>query len=273
MEAGDRGSDHGTDPDEEQVLKLRAVLHDLVRRKGRAEAARELGLDRRTVDACLDGVGMSWRVREKVERSIQGDNMAEAARQREEMRTLEQRVAALERREESLPRGAGDGLRTPGDARPEATREPAAKQDPQSEARPTVLPATVMPDGPDRTNLGRRRYPELVTVEPAHDDREVYGVAWPLVEECREIWKAGHRGTGRGMAWLRTEVRLRTLEVALLEEHGLTLPPEKMPLYGLDRRDQVLWRQKALDDARKALARAGLRMWLRRKLTFGLRGN
>ena len=113
---------------------------------------------------------------------------------------------------------------------------------------------------------GRRRYPELVFLEPAHDDREVYGDAWPLIEKWREIWKAGHRGTGRGLAWLRTEERVRTLEVAMLEEHGLTLPPEKMPLYGLDRRDQLLWRQKTLYDVRKSLAWAELR----RALTFGL---
>ena len=79
--------------------------------------------------------------------------------------------------------------------------------------------------GPERIGGGRRRYPELVFMEPEHDDREVYGDAWPLVEEWREIWKAGHRGAGKGLAWLRTEERVRTLEVAMLEEHGLTLPP------------------------------------------------
>ena len=124
--------------------------------------------------------------------------------------------------------------------------------------------------GPERISRGRRRYPELVFLEPAHDDREVYGGAWPLIEEWREIWKAGHRGTSRGLAWLRTEERVRTLEVALLEEHGLTLPLEKMPLYGLDRRDQLLWRQKTLYQVRRSLARAELRRWLRRILTFRL---
>ena len=270
MEAGVWGVDHGTDPEEERILRLRAVLHDLVRRKGRAEAARELGLDPRTVDACLDGEGMSWRVREAVERAIQGDRGAEAARQREEMRTLEQRVAALERRRESLPRDAGEGHGTRGEGQADAERRAAAKQGAQSEAQLSVPPATVKPAGPERTSLGRRRYPELVFMEPAHDDREVYGDAWPLVEEWRQIWKAGHRGRGKGLAWLRTEERVRTLEVAMLEEHGLTLPPERMPLYGLDRRDQLLWREKALRHARKALARAELKVWLRRKLTFGL---
>ena len=141
-----------------------------------------------------------------------------------------------------------------------------------SERPPGVPGGTKPPDpvaegapGPERTSLGRRRYPELVFMEPARDDREVYGDAWPLVEEWREIWKAGHRGTGKGLAWLHTEERVRTLEVAMLEEHGLTLPPEKMPLYGLDRRDQLLWRQKTLYDVRKSLAwaelRAGAHLW------------
>ena len=110
----------------------------------------------------------------------------------------------------------------------------------------------------------------MVTLEPAHDDREVYGEAWPLVEEWRRIWKAGHRAEGRGLAWLRAEERVRTLEVALLERHGLTLPPEKMPLRGLDRRDQLVWRRRRLHRVRRSLARAELWRWLREKLTFGL---
>ena len=36
------------------------------------------------------------------------------------------------------------------------------------------------------------------------------------------------------MNWLRVEERFLTVELALLEEHGLTLPPETYPLKGLD---------------------------------------
>ena len=268
METGVKGTNSGTEAEEEQFQRLRAVLHDLARRKGRAEAARGLGLDPRTVDACLDGGGMSWRVREALERAMQGDRGAEAARQRERTDALERRVDALEQWKESSARGGGDGDGAQG--------ENQASVDRQAEAGPAVpggtnppAPASPQPTGSERIGGGRRRYPELVFLEPEHDDREVYGGAWPLVEEWRGIWKAGHRGTGKGLAWLRAEERVRTLEVAMLEEHGLTLPPQKMPLYGLDRRDQLVWRQDALRDARKSLVWAELRGWLRRKLTFG----
>ncbi len=60
------------------------------------------------------------------------------------------------------------------------------------------------------------------------------------------------------------------VELALLEEHGLTLPPENQPLYGLDRGAQVNWRRAALYDTQRARARAELLRWVRRVLTCGL---
>ena len=77
--------------------------------------------------------------------------------------------------------------------------------------------------------------PEIVTVDPAEDDAEVYGAAWPLVEEWRRL-RAGHPRQGKSMSWLVTAERLLVLELAMLEEHELTLPPEKQPLRGFGRR-------------------------------------
>ena len=100
----------------------------------------------------------------------------------------------------------------------------------------------------------------------------MFGEAWELIEEWRGL-KANHPSRGRGLDWLRAEERLLTVELALLEEHGLTLPPETYPLKGLDRSAQVNWRRKALEDTLKArkrrelLRRVGrvftLRLWLR----------
>ena len=56
----------------------------------------------------------------------------------------------------------------------------------------------------------------------------------------------------------------------MLEEHGLTLPPEKQPLRGFGRDGQTSWRRTALGDTRKALARRKLLRWVRRILTCGL---
>ena len=115
----------------------------------------------------------------------------------------------------------------------------------------------------------RRLDPEIVTVEPAEDDVEVYGAAWPLVEEWRAL-RAGHPNQGRSLSWLVAEERQLTLELAMLEEHGLTLPPETQPLRGFGRKGQTSWRWTALHDTRRALARRRLWRWVRRVCTLGL---
>ena len=111
--------------------------------------------------------------------------------------------------------------------------------------------------------------PEVVTEKPAEDDEEVYGEAWPLVEEWR-LRRADHPHRGRSLSWLVTEERLLTLELAMLEEHGLTLPPETQALRGFGRKGQTSWRWKALYDTRKALRKRELLRWVRRVLTLGL---
>ena len=105
----------------------------------------------------------------------------------------------------------------------------------------------------------RREYPDLATLEPAEDDEQVFGAAWPLIREWREL-KATHPDRGKGPEWLRVEERFLTVELALLEDHGLTLPPARFPLRGFDRSGQVNWRRTALDDTRRARRK---REWLR----------
>ena len=72
----------------------------------------------------------------------------------------------------------------------------------------------------------RREYPDLATREPADDDGEIFGEAWPLIVEWRGL-KDTHPNEGKGLEWLVAQERLLELELALLEEHGMTLPPEK----------------------------------------------
>ena len=115
----------------------------------------------------------------------------------------------------------------------------------------------------------RREHPDLATREPADDDEEIFGEAWPLIVEWREL-KDGRPNDGKGLEWLTAQERLLEVELALLEEHGMTLPPEKRPLRGLDRSGQVNWRRTALYDTRRALKQQELRRWARRVLTLGL---
>ena len=117
----------------------------------------------------------------------------------------------------------------------------------------------------------RREHPDLATREPAPDDEEIFGEAWPLIVEWREL-KDEHPNDGKGLAWLAARERLLVVELALLEEHGMTLPPEKQPLRGLDRSGQVNWRRIALYDTRRALKKQELRRWTRRVLTLACGG-
>ena len=96
-----------------------------------------------------------------------------------------------------------------------------------------------------------------MTAEPDDDDEDVFGDAWLLVQEWRDLWD-GHPARGKGLEWVSTRQRILELEVAMLEERGLTLPPETEPLRGLDRGAQLNWRLKALHEFRKRRSRLGL---------------
>ena len=281
MEAMDKVVAGSEGEEEEHHQRLMSLLHELVRKQGgRKGAARVLGVDRRTVGACMDGGGLTWRLREALERKLQEGAGRADARQRNRNNALERRVDKLEKGlHEGLDavRGEVGKLREDQDrrwesleqqlARGEARQESPGPADApvEAERRREEASATGKPSA--RARFPKRLYPELVTKEPAPDDEEVYGKAWPLIEEWREIWNAGHVGTGKGLAWLETEARVRELEVAMLEEHGLTLPPEKQPLHGLWRSTQLNWRTETLHEVRRAVA---WRHLLRKVLTFGL---
>ena len=163
-------------------------------------------------------------------------------------RELGRRVTAVERRVESLRRedalGTGAGHAGAGPVRSEGGA-------PVVERKPRV----------------RREYPDLATLEPAEDDEEVFAEAWPLIVEWREL-RDSYSSDGRGLGWLRARERLMEVELALLEEHGMTLPPEKQPLRGLDRSGQVSWRRTALHDTRRALRTREFLVAALRRLTF-----
>ena len=89
------------------------------------------------------------------------------------------------------------------------------------------------------------------------------------MEEWRRL-RDGHPFQGKSLSWLVTQERILVLELAMLEEHGLTLPPEKQPLRGFGRRGQTSWRHTALNDTREALQKRRMLRWIRRVLTLGL---
>ncbi len=257
-------------------LRLMTLLQELVRDKGYKGASQVLEIDQKTVTESARTRVLTRRVRQALERGLQeGVGSAAARRQRERNDRLEERVQQLEEGHEALGSevrrrlavvegevGALPGDATQGAEQPSAG--PAQADSGQSEDR-TSGSATIPPSRP----LQRREYPDLATREPADDDEEVFGDAWALIVQWRDL-KDTHPNDGKGLEWLADEERLLEVELALLEEHGMTLPPEQRPLRGFARSGQVNWRRTALDDTRKARARREFWHRVRRWLTLGL---
>ena len=276
MKTTGHGIDDSRDVENVYHLRLMTLLQELLRDKGYKGAAEVLEIDQKTLaESARTGV-LTRRVRQALERALQEGVGSAAARQRERNDRLEGRLQQLEEDHDTLGNevrrrlavvegevGALRGGDTQGGAQPGAGPAQAnsgrleASASGGAETSPTLRP------------LQRREYPELVTRQPDDDDEDVFGGAWPLIVEWREL-KGVHPNEGKGFEWLAGEERLLEVELALLEEHGMTLPPEQRPLRDFARSGQVNWRRTALDDTRRARARRELLLKLRRLATLGL---
>ena len=240
-------------------LRLTALLRRLVRSRGYKGAARVLDLDPRTVAASVRE-GMSRRVRDAVEKMLVERDGGARDELEEAVGGLTEQVGGLQSQVAGLEGELREGIKALGQTHAQGMRrlegrlaQAVAKRRESWEGRTSVRPFS----GQGVPASSRRRYPQLVTTEPAGDDAEVFGDAWPLVQDWRQLWR-GHPAQGKGLAWVSTRTRILEVEVALLEEHGLTLPPETEPLRGLDREAQLNWRREALREFRKRRARLEL---------------
>ena len=269
-------------------LRLMALLDELVRDKGARKAAAGLDVDHRTLAASLESGRLTRRMRVALDRALLAGGGSPAREQKARNDEMAERLAQVEERVEVVGQDAGQGLAAVGD-------EVKALRDEQGQALQRVESRLAKVEGgggdageeegasgdggtPNRESSGgaqpkrrprlRREFPELATLEPAEDDQDVFGDAWALVQAWRGL-KETHPNRGRGLEWLLEKERLLEVELALLEEHGLTLPPETYPLRGLDRGAQVNWRHKALVDTQRARQKREILLWLRRVLSLG----
>ena len=248
-------------------LRRMALLQKLARDHGRRKAAAILGVDRRTLDAGLDEGGLSRRMRGTLDRALR----ASEDEQRDHDDDLERRLNDASRRLDELGAEWRDGLRA-------VVEDLRALREEQGQLTRIVDKLEAGQDAgegkgaasqPKRRTSIRREFPDLVTLEPAEGDEEVFGDAWPLIVEWREL-KATHPDEGKSLSWLRTEERFLAVELGLLEDHGMTLPPETYPLQGFDRNAQTNWRKTALYDTRVAIRKREMLRWARRACTLGL---
>ena len=255
-------------------MRLAALLRELVRDGGFKGAAKALGLDQRTVAAAYRSGSLSRRVRTALERGLQSGEGSAAAVQRERNDALEGRLGEVEGTVEELGKDVSKGLAAVGGdmkalrSEHDGGMRRLAQLESGRTAQGEGAEENMAGGRTKRRGAPWREYPDLVTLEPAEDDEAVFGEAWPLVVEWRGL-KNAHPNRGKGLAWLRDEERLLMMELALLEEHGMTLPPEKQPLRDFARNGQINWRRTALYDTRRALAWRELLRRVGRVLTPG----
>ena len=273
--------------DERQLL---ASLRELVDRVGPVKAAEALGVTYRTVTRAIETNTLTRRMEDalKLRRFEADGTVAEP---------VTRRLDALERRQEELEagllmlarevgarsaKGADDSgeLRDAPPARdpedePEGPGAPAGgRVDAQGEA---AVERTPVATGGPLEVIGRPRrvgglplgHPEVVTVEPVPEEEFDYAEAAPLVVEWRQARAAFLSHGSRRVERARGGVRMCELELLIIGDHELTLPPSTYPWDESRRRDELLRAKVSLIGARWELAHALFWRWVRRALTLG----
>ena len=253
-------------------VRLMALLKDMVRELGPVEAAEALGIDRKTVWRGLSAGRLSPRLADALERLLLSESVADAARQLERIEALEQVVGELT---EDM-KGLAEEVRGEIEALRERDSHGAAKSGVRWSGLDALRRrAMATPVHTERTGgrRGKRAVermldPRVVTGYYAPGDEEVYGEAWPLVDDWRALELRREIGTKLDRA--RTRERIMALEIALIDDHGLTLPPASSPMHPSEKRSHLGWRRRALVDLQRERGRLKTLGRVRRVLTFGL---
>ena len=268
-------------PDESRSLenlrhmRLMALLRDMIDAEGGEKAAQALGVSYRTVSRTIESDRLTGRMSAVLERHLLLGGGSAAAQQRTRIEALEEQVEALE---EKLGSGLEDlrgviekgiaGLR---DEHAQGLRQLERRLAKEEDGRGTQDSTDEIRDAVEKTAVKPvwRPYRDLVTLEPEPGEEQVYGDATPLIVEWRKV-RTELLDAEDGLSRAVAEERMRELEIELIGERELTLPPRTYPWDGSDRRDEVWRRTQALERARVERARAQIRRWIRRVLTLGL---
>ena len=249
-----------------QKVRLTALLHDLTK-EGKLEAAHLLGVNYKTLAAAVDSGVLTPRLSDALEKVLLSREIEAFEKVRERVEELEGRLEAAEKQTRSIPGEVEEAVGREVERRMAQTEEPPVDAKMQTPEAATQDGAVDKGNAPAR-QLFRRTSPSVITMEPQPGDEEVFGDAWPLVDEWRRL-RERHPTEGRGVSWLADEERLRELEIALVGEHKLTMPPDTDPWDSLSRRTQVRWRTQTLARVRGERVRALVRRWVWRILTLG----
>ena len=257
MSDDERVSDGADSPLSDQALL--DLLDALVESRGKVAAAEALGVNYRTMTNCYDSRRVSRRMRRALQEfrdargveievgdgdDVSTDSQVEALGKRaaeleEENRELRELVEAQSVQLEAL-QGQISGLEEEEHSAGDAERVGVAEVDGQ---RPPPR------RGASPLNAG------VVTLETQHDEEDAFGPAAGLVAEWRSLRNPAARRSSR-VKRAEAAVRRWELEIAMLRDFHLTLPAETEPLDDSRRADHIRWRQDALAEARRELAKA-----------------
>ena len=271
---GSNGSGYGVNvsPSDASLLD---VLDSLVDDRGRVAAAEALGVNYRTLAICQDSRLVSPRMRRALEEyrdaaTDDGDDPDD-----EGASDIAERVGALERRVAALEEELRE-LREVIEAQTERlTRLERQAGAPEDEERQQTEAGAFQPgcgQSEEWRPPGRDRgMPDagVVTLGEQPDEEHAFGPAASLVAEWREL-RSGAGAAANRVGRAEAAARRWELEIAMIEDFRLTLPPEAAPLDASRREDHLRWRREALAEARRELAGARRLRLLRRMLTLGI---
>ena len=264
----------GDERDEDE--RLVGLLRDLVGSDRKMKTAASLGVSYRTLDRALETGVLLPRIRDALKRLMLEEGGEAGLRHRARVEALERRAEALEERVAELEQAqqaaaasttaAVGGLARrleDGAAAVEALAGRLARVE-RWQGRGNRGGPAADADAGRASGAGRG----VVTLEPQPDEAESYGAGMALVEEWRSL--VGRRGEGSRTDQALRRERVMELEIALIGEYGLALPPNTEPLHPSERERYLGWRRRELADLRSERRRRVALRWLRRALTLGL---
>lgn len=250
-------------------LRLMALLTDLVRQHGRTGTALILGVDRKTLWRSHDAGSLSPALTLALERLAREIDDEAKAVHMERTRALEHRVAQLEGKLEAGLQQV-HAARAAIEEQSEGAAEGLARQVGEVERR-LAHAETALGEGrlaPRDGDVNTEVRQAVVSLKPRLDEEVAHGAAAPLIAEWRRLYRGGV-DEGDRVERAKAEERMRGLEIELIEDHGLTLPPATYPWTEGERRSEVRSRGMTLERVRGERIRAEWRRRLRRWLTLG----
>ena len=262
-------------------MRLMALLEDVNREHGTMRAAKLPGVNHKTVTRAMASGAVSGRMRHALELMLLAGGGSAAARQRERTEALEREMAAIkqswEEWETALQGMIAEEVRVAVETATETLRS-ELRQGMESLPTRVLSPETVrIGAGATKTEgaLNRKAMPApyprpsrgVVTREPYAGEEESYGGGMESVTEWRDL--NGRRGAGTKLEQARVRERIMELEIEIIGEHHLTLPPSTQALHPSEREGYLGWRRRALLDIQRERLRREVVRWVRMGLTLG----